>query len=167
METNNSNHKQPEHSNSKRKYPRQDFEDRDIDVKAITKYTVALLIITVVIYIGTGLFYKYLEAQEHISDPISNPLYSQRAKTFPKPQLQFTPAEDLHEIKSLEEKILKEGTKEDKIYGTRMPMDQAIDKVVQKGFLSRPESDAQNWKDKANQMPSAASAGKNFERRLR
>lgn len=167
METNNSNQKHPENSSSKRKYPRQDFEDRDIDVKAITRYTVALLIITVVIYIGTGLFFKYLEAQEHVGDPPSNPLYSQRVKTFPKPRLQSTPVEDLREFKSLEEKVLEKGTKDDKIYGTRMPIEQAIDKVVQKGFPSRAESDAQNWKDKANQMPSAASAGKNFERRLR
>lgn len=148
-----------------KKYPRMDLEDKDIDVAAIVKFTVVLLVTTVIIYIATVGLFKAFEWWEEKSNPPLNTLYKERAKEPPKPLLQTntTQFSDLKEFRAKEQKILKEGD----TASNKIPVDQAIDKLLQKGLPSRPESEAQSFIDKAEKMPSDQSGGQNFERRLR
>lgn len=151
--------------NEPKKYPRMDLEDKDIDVKAIVRFMVILVVTTVIIYIATAGLFKGFEWWKELNDPPVNSLYKERAKEPPKPRLQTntTQSGDLREFREKEEQILKEGDKSiDKI-----PIEQAIDKLVQKGLPSRPEAEGQNFKDKAEFMPTYQSSGRNFERRLR
>jgi hypothetical protein len=151
--------------NETKKYPRMDLEDKDIDIKAIVKFMVILVVTTVIIYIGTVALFKGFEWWEAKNDPPVNELYLQRAKEPPKPILQTnsTQSLDLKEFREKENKILKEGDEAIK----KIPIEQAIDKVVQKGFAVRPEAESQNFKDKAEYMPTYQSSGRSFERRLR
>lgn len=148
-----------------KKYPRMDLEDKDIDVKAIIKFTVILLVTTVIIYIATVGLYWGFEKWEEINSPQPNALYQERAKEPPKPILQTnsTQSGDLREFRAKEQKVLKEGDASIQ----RIPIEEAMDKLLQKGLPSRPETEANSFIDKAEKMPSYQSGGKNFERRLR
>ena len=160
-----------------KKYPRMDLEDKDIDLAAIIKFTVVLLVSTVLVYVSMlALFEGYTWWDERNSLP-PNALYKEKyekrsdrkpeefLKQIPKPILQTnaTQGEDLKEFRAKEAKILKEG--EEAI--NKIPVETAIDKLLQKGVVVRPEAEAQNFKDKAQLMPSDQSAGREFERRLR
>ena len=48
-----------------------------------------------------------------------------------------------------------------------VPIDQAIDEMLQKGLPVRASSDSQNFKDSAQQMPEVSSSARTSERRLR
>ncbi len=148
-----------------KKYPRMDLEDKDIDISAIIKFTVVLLVTTVIIYIAAVGLFKGFEWWEDSSNPPLNTLYKERAKEPPKPHLQtnITQASDLKDFRAKEEKILKEGDEAT----SKIPIEQAIDKLLQKGLPSRPETEAQGFVDKAEKMPSYQSSGQGFERRLR
>lgn len=148
-----------------KKYPRMDLEDKDIDIAAIIKFTVVLIVTTVIIYIATVGLFKGFEWWEEYNSPPLNSLYKERAKEPPKPLLQTnsTQFSDLKEFRAKEEKILKEGDSA----SSKIPMDQAIEQLLKKGLPSRPESEAQSFIDKAEKMPSDQSGGQNFERRLR
>lgn len=148
-----------------KKYPRMDLEDKDIDVAAIVKFTVILVVTTVIIYIATVGLFKAFTWWEDSSNPPLNTLYKERAKEPPKPLLQtnITQFSDLKEFRAKENKILKEGDPA----LARIPIDQAIDKLLQKGLPSRPDAEGQSFVDKAEKMPSDQSAGQTVERRLR
>lgn len=148
-----------------KKHPRMDLDDKDIDLAAIIKFTVVLLVTTVIIYIAAVGLFKGFEWWEEYNSPPLNTLYQERAKEPPRPILQtnVTQYSDLKEFRAKEEKVLKEG---DEATG-KIPMDQAIDKLLQKGLESRPETETQSFIDKAEKMPSDQSAGQIFERRLR
>ncbi|KAF0245145.1 MAG: hypothetical protein FD167_3571 [bacterium] len=148
-----------------KKYPRMDLEDKDIDISAIIKFTVALLVTTVIIYIAAVALFNGFEWWEDSSNPPLNTLYKERAKDPPKPLLQtnITQASDLKDFRAKEDKVLKEGDAS----ASKIPIEQAIDKLLQKGLPSRPETETQGFIDKAETMPSDQSAGQSFERRLR
>ncbi|MBI4851146.1 MAG: hypothetical protein HY819_04895 [Acidobacteria bacterium] len=148
-----------------KKYPRMDLEDKDIDVGAIIKFTIVLLITTVIIYIAAvGLFKGFEWWEEYNSPPLTN-LYKEKAKEPPKPLLQtnVTQYSDLKDFRAKEAKILKDGDEAIK----KIPVDQAIDKLLEKGLPTRPQAEAENFLDKAEKMPSDQSGGSEFERRLR
>lgn len=148
-----------------KKYPRMDLEDKDIDVRAIVKFSVVLIVTTVVIYIATVGLFEALAWWEDKNNPPLNTMYQQRSNLPPKPILQTNASQagDLKKFRAKEEKILKEGDASIE----KLPIEEAIDKLVQKGVETRPENEAQNFLDKAEKMPSDQSSGQIFERRLR
>jgi cysteine synthase len=114
--------------------PRMRHETTDINVWAVGKFGVALVIVTVV---SLGLVFglmKYFQSREENS--VANTI--QPTKLFPQPQLQQTPVLDLRAIRAEEEKLLTSYAWVDQPKGVvRIPVAQAIDILAKRGLPAR------------------------------
>ena len=111
--------------------PRMRHETTDINVWAVGKFVIGLVIVTVV---SLGLVFglmKFFQAQELNS--VANTV--QPTKLFPQPQLQQTPILDLKAIRAEEEKILTGYAWVDQPKGVvRIPVAEAIDILAKRGL---------------------------------
>lgn len=110
------------------------FEETDVNVIAVGKVGVALLLTTIAamaLLVGVFNVFKNAEGGEVISvDP---------AKVFPHPQLEKTPIPDLEANRAAEEQTLNGYGWVDKQKGqVRIPISQAMDSVLKKGLPVRP-----------------------------
>ena len=109
------------------------FEETDVNVIAVGKVGIALLLVTIAamaMLVGVFNYFKTSEGGEAISvDP---------AKVFPQPQLQKTPIPDLKEVRAAEDQVLNTYGWVDQPKGVvRIPIEQAMDLVVKKGLPVR------------------------------
>ena len=111
--------------------PRMRHETTDINVWAVGKFAIALIIVTI---ISLGLVFglmMYFQAREesHYATTI------QPTKLFPQPQLQQTPVLDLRAIRAEEDKVLDTYGWVDQPKGVvRIPIAQAIDILAKRGL---------------------------------
>lgn len=115
------------------KEPRGGFEHSDVDVVAVGKVGVALLLVTIAAMgLLFGLF-TYFKAHEGGKATTVDP-----AVVFPQPQLEKTPIPDLKTIRDAEDQTLKSYGWVDPQKGiVRIPIARAMDMVVQKGLPVR------------------------------
>jgi len=163
-------------------------EVSDVNVVAVLKFGAGLTILTVVVYVLMLLLFNRLNAREISKEAHPGPMaLSERERLPPEPRLQAAPgfAEDLArsagerevdpkdplwEIRVLRERwndALKNGRRDSngKIVG--MPIDQAMQKVLEENKLAaraQPNS-AANLSDYEISMPTAASSGRLTEKR--
>ena len=109
------------------------FEETDVNVVAVGKFGVALLLVTIAamaLLVGVFNYFKTSEGGAAVSvDP---------AKVFPHPQLQKTPIPDLKAVRAAEDQVLNSYGWVDQQKGVvRIPIAQAMDLVVQKGLPVR------------------------------
>jgi hypothetical protein len=109
---------------------------------------VTLLISTVVIvltFIGIwGLATLLVNLRDSASAPASPLAASAGRKEPPAPRLQFAPVKDIQDLHNREESTLNSYGWVDKPSGTvRIPIDKAIDLLMQRGLPSRPPGAAQ------------------------
>jgi hypothetical protein len=109
------------------------FEETDINVIAVGKFGVALLLITIVamaLLLGVFNYFKASEGGEAITvDP---------GKVFPQPQLEKTPILDLQAVRAAEDEALTTYGWVDRQKGVvRIPIAQAMVLVVKKGLMAR------------------------------
>jgi hypothetical protein len=139
----------------------------DINFFAIIKYGIGLIIIAIVIQIGAGLLFKLLDLRaDQINAMKSHYQFSnQRPIEPPPPRLQSNPFYDLSMFRDYEDRVLS-GEVVDPVTGAkRMPIEQAIDMLVKQ---SPPASSIDNFKkNEGLAMPSGASSGRKFEKRLK
>jgi hypothetical protein len=114
--------------------PRMRHETTDINVWAVGKFAIALVVVTVVsLALVFGLM-KFFQSQEQNS--VANTV--QPTKLFPQPQLQQTPILDLRAIRAEEEKILTGYAWVDQPKGVvRIPITEAIDILAKHGLPTR------------------------------
>jgi hypothetical protein len=109
------------------------FEQTDVDVFAVGKFAVALVLVTLMamaLLFGVFNFYKSREGGEAV--------YVDPTKVFPQPQLQKTPIPDLKAVRAAEEQVLTTYGWVDQQKGVvRIPIAQAMDLVVKKGLPVR------------------------------
>ena len=114
-------------------------EHRDVDIWAVGKFAIALVLLAIVSLAGLLGLYRYLLNQE-------GGAIQQTAKGFdvdarhrpPAPQLEETPAVDWQRQLAAEENVLHSYAWIDQKGGTvRIPIDRAIDLLAQRGLPAR------------------------------
>jgi hypothetical protein len=110
-------------------------ETTDINVWAVGKFVIGLVIVTTV---SLGLVFglmKFFQSREENS--IANTV--QPTKLFPQPQLQQTPILDLRTLRAEEDKILNGYAWVDQPKGVvRIPVSQAIEILAKRGLPTHP-----------------------------
>jgi hypothetical protein len=118
------------------KHPHIGHETTDVNVWAVGKFAIGLVVVCVVsIALLFGLL-KFFQSREETS--VANTV--EPTKLFPQPQLQKTPIPDLKAIRAEEDKLLNGYAWVDQPKGVvRIPVDRAIEVLAQRGLPSRSE----------------------------
>ena len=119
--------------------PQPGYETTDINVWAVGKFAVALVVVTLVSLVLLFGLMKYFQSREtpEVMKAL-NPV-----KLFPQPQLQTTPVPDLKTFRADEDKILNSYAWVDQPKGiVRIPIDQAIDVLAKRGLPSTKQAGA-------------------------
>ena len=118
------------------RHPHIGHETTDVNVWAVGKFAIGLVIVCVVsIALLFGLL-KYFQSREETS--VANTV--EPTKLFPQPQLQKTPIPDLKAIRAEEDKLLKGYAWVDQPKGVvRIPVELAIEVLAQRGLPTRGE----------------------------
>ena len=113
-------------------------EGSDVDVWAIGKFAIGLILITIVsVALLFGLFH-YFQVRENATQAPPSGINVDARKLPPEPRLQDSAVQDLQQMRSAEDKILSGYGWVDQQHGiVRMPIERAMDLVVQRGLPSR------------------------------
>jgi hypothetical protein len=163
-------------------------EPSDVSVSGVLTFVVVLTIATAAVCAGMVLLFKYFNAEEaKSSQPGPMALTKdERLSSNPAPKLQAAPGFEITLENGQKEKLelkppqdeykflreqwdenLKTGLKDQSGKVVGMPIDAAIDKVVSgEGLPSRVKGSAGKLSDYAISMPTAASSGREPEKRL-
>jgi hypothetical protein len=118
------------------KQPHPGHETTDVNVWAVGKFAIGLVVVCVV---SIGLLFgllKFFQSREETS--VANTV--EPTKLFPEPQLQKTPIPDLKAIHAEEDKLLNSYAWVDPRKGVvRIPVAQAIEVLAKRGLPSRSE----------------------------
>jgi hypothetical protein len=126
--------------------PENRHEHRDVNVFALGKFAIGLVIVTIFcVGLVAGVFQYLLHREGGI--PISrmeNPAQDAR-QLPPEPRLEETPARDLQEMREAESKLQSTYGWQDETAGiVRLPIDRAMDLVVQRGLPARAQNGVQS-----------------------
>ena len=115
-------------------------EETDINVWAVGKFAVALMLVGVAaIFLLFGLFRYLLSREGGPPAGHSQVAASEPAKAFPQPQLQEHEVLDLKAIRAAEDQVLNSYAWMDPEKGVvRIPIERAIDLLAERGLPSRP-----------------------------
>jgi hypothetical protein len=131
------------------------FERQDLQPSGILYFLLSLLVVTGICLVGLGGFYTYLDRRDKALQPPVNPLatnvptdtrhiapgYPQTA--FPNPRLEEDERGQLNGILLQEEKTLYSyGWVDEKAGTVRIPIERAMDLIVQRGLPVRPQGAA-------------------------
>jgi hypothetical protein len=131
------------------------FEHQDLKAAGILYFLLTLGVVTVLCMFGLKGLYDYLDKREKASQPAVNPLitnvpedtrhiapgYPQGA--FPSPKLEEDERGQLNGIRMEEEKTLYSyGWVDEKAGTVRIPIERAMDLLVQRGLPVRPQGAA-------------------------
>jgi hypothetical protein len=109
------------------------FEETDVNVIAVGKVGVALLLVTILAMALLFGVFNYFKASEGGEAKSLDP-----TKVFPEPQLEKTPIPDLKAVRAAEDQVLNSYGWVDQNKGAvRIPIAQAMDLVVKKGLPVR------------------------------
>lgn len=119
------------------KHPHIGHETTDVNVWAVGKFAIGLVVVCVV---SIGLLFgllKFFQSREETS--VANTV--EPTKIFPQPQLQKTPIPDLKAIRAEEDKLLNGYAWVDPPKGVvRIPVDRAIEVLAERGLPVRSEA---------------------------
>lgn len=117
-------------------------EHADVNVWAIGKIAIALILLTVAsVFLMFGVF-RYFEVRESAGQGALPPAaIVESGKLPPQPRLLVNEPQDLQEIRESEDKTLSTYGWVDQAHGiVRLPIDRAMDLLVQRGFPARPQA---------------------------
>jgi hypothetical protein len=125
---------------NKQHTPGTGHEETDINVWAVGKFAVALMLVTVaVLFVLFGLFRYLLSREGGPPAGRSQVAASEPAKAFPQPQLQENEVLDLKAIRAAEDQVLHSyAWINPEMNVVRIPIDRAMDLLVERGLPSRP-----------------------------
>jgi hypothetical protein len=124
---------------NKQHTPGTGHEETDINVWAVGKFAVALMLVTVaVLFVLFGLFRYLLSRDGGPPAGRSQVAASEPAKAFPQPQLQENEVLDLKAIRAAEDQVLHSYAWVDPEKGVvRIPIERAMDLLVERGLATR------------------------------
>jgi hypothetical protein len=109
-------------------------ETTDVNVWAVGKFAIGLVIVCVVSIVLLFGLLKFFQSREETS--VANTV--EPTKLFPEPQLQKTPIPDLKAIRAEEDKLLNGYAWVDQPKGVvRIPVDRAIEVLAKRGLPAR------------------------------
>ena len=113
-------------------------EGTDVNVVAVGKFAVALLLMTILAGLLLFGLFRYFQSQEGGQAKAIDP-----TKLFPQPQLQKTPAPDLQAVRAAEDQVLNTYGWVDPSKGVvRIPIARAMELLSERGLPARPEAPA-------------------------
>jgi hypothetical protein len=124
--------------------PNEGFETQDVNAWALTKFAIALVLLCVgAMALLMGVFHYYITADRTVPPRVTEHVATDASKQPPAPQLEQTPILDLQRERAAEDRILSSYSWVDKQNGiVRIPIDKAIDLLVQKGLPVRTQAPA-------------------------
>ena len=161
-------------------------EKSDVSVRGVMMFVIVLTIAGIAIHFGVALLFKYFTAQE-AKEPGPGPmaLKTQQERLPPEPRLQAAkgfqiklengqtigleralPQAEYRLLRQQWEENLKTGLKDSSGKVVGMPIDAAIEKVASEGLPSRVKGPGAKLTDFAISVPTAASSGRETEKRL-
>lgn len=160
-------------------------ETSDINVRAVLTFAVVLAVSTIVVGLGTWLLFTFFN-QQQATDPQPGPMaLTKEERLPPEPRLQGAPGfqvtlqsgetvnlqltEPQAEYRVLLrqwEENLRTGLKDQSGKVVGMPIEDAMKKIVSDGLPTRTKGPAGKLEDYAISMPTAASSGRETEKRL-
>lgn len=150
-------------------------ETSDVNVRAVLTFGVVLALATIAVAIGMWMLFKYFNIEEQKKDPKPGPmaLRDPKDRLPPEPRLQGArgfelrlengqtinlektePQREYRELRKQWEQTLK-----------AIAIDDAMKKVVSQGLPSKPKKSSLKLEDYAITMPTAASSGREREKR--
>ena len=146
------------------------YEHQDLHVSGILYFLLALVVVTVICLFGLRGLYAYLDHREKSSQPAVNPLVTNVPEdtrhiapgypqsVFPSPRLEEDERGQLNDIRMNEERTLYSyGWVDEKAGTVRIPIDRAMDLIVQRGLPVRAQvgtTDTSAAKNEASQKES-------------
>jgi len=141
-------------------------ERRDINVFQVTAFGIGLLLSCIVVVFAMWAMFDFFYAREDAKNA-SNPsalMLNERQKLPPEPRLQAEPKVELKDLRADEEAILTSYGWVDPNKGVvRIPIDQAIDIVAQKGLPSKPSPTGLD-NEGYRMIPMDSSSGRTLEK---
>jgi hypothetical protein len=165
--TNNPNDKKPaNHGHAREVNPGVSHERRDVNVFQVSAFGIGLLLGCIVVVFAMWAMFDFLYSREDAKNA-TNPaalMMKDQNKLPPEPRLQAEPKVELKDLRADEDAILNS-------YGwvnpdkgiVRIPIDQAIDLVAQKGLPSKPSPTGQD-NDGYRMIPEGSSSGRTLEK---
>lgn len=119
--------------------PDVEHEQTDIDFRALALATGGLLVVALVAHLLLFVLFNYFQGREAgLVDP-RYPLAAGKTRMPPEPRLQPNPGEDMKELRRRQEQILRSYGWVDETAGVvRIPIDEAMRLVVERGLPARP-----------------------------
>jgi hypothetical protein len=161
-------------------------EASDVNVRAVLTFVLVLTVATVVISFGLWFLFRYFDAQEAKEKPPGPMALKQQERLPPEPRLQAAPGfavtlengerinlqnqapqAEYRVLKHEWERVLRGEMKDQSGNSVAMPIDQAIQQVVSgEGLPTRAKTAPDKLYDYAISLPTAASSGRETEKRL-
>jgi hypothetical protein len=141
-------------------------ETRDINVFQVSAFGIGLLLSCIVTVFAMWVMFNFLFQREDAknADNPAKAMMNERQKLPPEPRLQAEPKVELKDLRADEDAILSSYGWIDPNKGiVRIPIDQAIDIVAQKGLPSKP-SPAGLDNDGYRMIPEDSSSGRTLEK---
>jgi hypothetical protein len=149
----------------------------DVNVPALLKFVAALTVMMVAVYILMLLLFNFLNRQEIQNEPQPGPMAMTEQESLPpEPRLQSAPGfgvklengqtislenrepeAEYRVLREQWERELREGPKDQSGQSVGLPIDQAMQKLLEQGLPSRPQNSAHQDEIRT---PTAASAGR-------
>ena len=161
-------------------------ETSDVNVRAVLTFGAWLAITTIVVGVGVWLLFKFFNQQQAKEAPRPGPMaLSPKERLPPEPRLQTArgfevrlengqivrsrnaaPQEEYRVLRRQWEENLRTGLKDQSGNVVGMPIEEAMKKIVQQGLPTRTKGPAGKLDDYAISIPTAASSGRETEKRL-
>lgn len=114
-------------------------EHSDVNVRAIIAVAAGLVVTAVVVHLAMLILFQHFEAREARRAHREFPLASIETQLPRPPRIQPRPAEDLKELRRQEDEILASyGWVDERAGIARIPIDRAMQLVVERGLPTRP-----------------------------
>jgi cytoskeletal protein RodZ len=111
-------------------------ETTDASISALVKFGVGLFFLIVVVLAGANWMFNYFRNTQQLGPPAS-PFEESRTMP-PQPRLQVRPAQDLKQLRTTEDERLNSyGWVDQKTGVARIPIDRAMDLLIEKGLPVR------------------------------
>jgi hypothetical protein len=136
-------------------------ETGDVNPRAVLAAGVGLVTVLAIIFIAiTSLELSLTERHVSVS-PLPGVASQPTPQLPPQPRLEAEPGQELRRYRAQQEQLLRTYGWVDRPSGVvRIPIDRAVDLLAQRGLPSRPASDGQQFRDRADSSPSDASSGR-------
>lgn len=109
------------------------YEKDRVNIRAIFKFIVILLVVAVVIHVLMGLLFVELDKSAKANDPQLSPVQPRTTQTPPEPKLQISPRTDLQQLQTTENETLNSyGWIDEKSGIVRIPIKDAMKLLIER-----------------------------------